>query len=115
MRLAGSVLPTAGLAVCLPGCAEVSLRVVRSNRAPTPIDHLFVTVAQGPFDQSYAEEMSDALVTALCGHVDVRRGPVLTGLELDDRVMSERLRAAGADGLLLLNPIGGAVGGYRHR
>ena len=97
------------VAACLSGCATASSRLVGSAKVAAPVDHVFVVVGQGPFDRSYADEVADALVTALSGHTLTCRSRVLTGLELDDAPVNEQMRAFGADSLLMLEPIGGTV------
>lgn len=94
---------------CLSGCATASLGLVGSERVTAPLDHVFVVVGQGPFDRSYADEVAGALLTALSGHTLTCRSRILTGLELDDAPVTEQMKSFGADGLLMLEPIGGTV------
>jgi hypothetical protein len=108
MRLV-DLLRAVTAAACLSGCATASLRLGESGQVATPLDHVFVVVGQGPFDRSYADEIAGALVTALSEHTLTCRSRVLTGLELDDAPINEQMRSFGADGLLMLDPIGGTV------
>ncbi len=107
--LAIDLFCVATLAACLSGCAEASLRVTESAQVAAPLEHVFVAVGQGPFDRSYADEVAGALLTALGGHALTSRSRVLTGLELDDAAVNEQMKAFGADSLLMVEPIGGAV------
>lgn len=97
------------VALCLSGCAESSFRLTQPAQIAAPLDRIFVLVGQGPFAQSYADQLAGALTTALCGHSTAARSRVLTGLELDDDPVSQQLRAFGAGGLLVVQPIGGEL------
>ena len=91
------------------GCAEASLYNVKHAEVGRPLRRLAVFVATGLLGHEYAAEMVRALLEKLTPFCDGCRGDVLTGLELDPEAPFKTARAFQADGVLLLEPIGGVI------
>jgi hypothetical protein len=96
--------------VAVTGCASASLEVSQRARDGVTVDRLYVLLEKGPVDAQVAEAMATAMETACTGHVAAHKSSVLTGMELDPHEVQRAITAFGANGVLILKPIGGELG-----
>jgi hypothetical protein len=113
-RLGGGNMPMpmfllAMIVALFGGCAGSAwINVTRHAHIEKPIESLYVIVVKGRIlDGAYARSLVSVLTQELAGHVTLQKGVVVTGMELDSRILPKDVERFESDAVLYLKPVRG--------